>query len=76
MGRVVNAFTTTLHTQVDQAQQALEQARQAGDRDQVHRHSARLLDLLERAASHGVNTTDWVSPDLVSTASTAAGNRS
>jgi hypothetical protein len=76
MGRVVSGFVTTLHTQVDQVQQALEPARNAGDRDQVHRHSARLLDLLERAGSHGVDSTDWVSPDLVSVASTAAGNGS
>lgn len=75
-GTVVSAFVTTLHTQVDQARQALEQARQAADRDQVHRYSARLLDLLDRAASHGVDTADWVPAELVSVASTAAGNGS
>lgn len=72
----MSAFVTTLRTQVDLAQQALAQARQAGDNHQVHRHSARLLDLLERATSHGVDTTDWVPPDVVSTASIAAGNGS
>jgi len=72
----VSAFVTTLSTQVGLAQQALSQARQAGDNDQVHRHSARLLDLLDRAASHGVDTTDWVPPDVVSAASIAAGNGS
>ena len=75
-GRVVSSFVTTLHTGVDQARQALEQAQHAGDNDQVHRHGARLLDLLERAASYGVDTSDWVSPDLVSLASAAAGNES
>ena len=74
--RVVSAFVTTLRTQVDLAQQALKQARQAGDNHQVHRHSARLLDLLERAASHGVDTSDWVSPEVVLVASAAAGNGS
>jgi hypothetical protein len=65
-----------LRTQVDQARQALEQARGTGDVDDVHRHGARLLDLLKRAASHGVDTTGWVSPGLVAAASTAAGNGS
>ncbi len=76
MGTVVSEFVAALRTQVDQAQQALEQARMAGDRDQVHRHGARLLDLLERAASHGVDTTGWVSPELVAAASTVAGDGS
>lgn len=75
-GRAVSAFVRTLRTQVDDAQQALDQARRGGDHDQLHQHGARLLDLLERAASHGVDTADWVPPDLVSLASTAAGNGS
>lgn len=70
----MSAFVTTLRGQVDLAQQALVQARQSGDNNQVHRHSARLLDLLERAASHGVDTTAWVPSEVMSTASTAAGN--
>lgn len=76
MGSAVSAFVTTIHTQVDQAGQALERARVSGEDDQVHRYSARLLDLLQRASSHGVDTTGWVPPDLVSLASTAAGNES
>lgn len=76
----MSEFVAALRTQVDQARQALEQAlaqaREAGDRDEVHGHSARLLDLLEGAASHGVVTTDWVSPELVSLASIAAGDGS
>ena len=72
----MSAFVTTLRTQVDLAQQALTQARRSGDGYQVHRHSARLLDLLERAASHAVDMTDWVPPDVVSTAKVAAGHGS
>ncbi|QUQ64228.1 hypothetical protein [Kutzneria sp. CA-103260] len=72
----MSAFVTTLRTQVDLAEQALEQARRDANRDQLHRHSARLLDLLERAATHGIDTTDWVPPEMVSLASTAAGNGS
>jgi hypothetical protein len=72
----VSAFVTTLRTQVDLALHGLAAARRTGDDDQVHRHGARLLDLLERAAAHGVDTSDWAPPDLVSLASTAAGNES
>jgi hypothetical protein len=72
----LSTFVATLHTQVDQAQQALAHARQASDDGQVHRYGARLLDLLDRAAAHGVNTTDWVPRDLLSLASSAAGNES
>jgi hypothetical protein len=67
----VGAFVATLRTQVDLAQRALARA---GDTDEVHRHSARLLDLLERAAANGVDTTEWVPSDVVSAASLAAGN--
>lgn len=69
----MNAFVTTLHTQVDQAVHALEQARQAGDTEQVHRHGARLLDLLDRASAHGVDTADWVAPGTVVLATAVAG---
>lgn len=72
----MSEFVAVLHTQVDQARQALEQARQAGDTDQVHRHGARLLDLLDRAASHGIDTTTWVPVDLISVATAAAGSGS
>jgi hypothetical protein len=72
----VTEFVTTLHTQVDLAQRALGEARRAEDAEQVHRHSARLLDLLDRATSHGVDTTDWVPAEVLSVASNAAGNES
>lgn len=63
-----------LYSQVDLARHELEKACETGGLDSVHRHSARLLDLLERAAAHGVDTNDWVSPELLSVALTAAGN--
>jgi hypothetical protein len=72
----MSEFVTALRTQVDQASQALEQARQVGDDGQVHRHGARLLDLLDRAAAHGIDTTGWVPADAVALASTVAGNDS
>lgn len=69
----MNAFVTTLHAQVDQAGHALEQAQQAGDVELVHRHGARLLDLLDRASAHGVDTVDWVASTTVVLATTVAG---
>jgi len=55
---------------VDLAQRSLAGA---GDAGEVHRHSARLLDLLERAAANGVDTAGWVPAEVVSAASVAAG---
>jgi hypothetical protein len=75
-GEAMSEFVVVLRAQVDQARQALDEARQSGDTDQIHRHGARLLDLLERAASHGVDTTNWVPADLVSVATAAAGGGS
>lgn len=72
----MNSFVDTLRAEVDQAQRALTEARLAGDGNQVHRSGARLLDLLDRAKSNGVDTTGWVPPELIALASTAAGNES
>lgn len=66
----MGAFVATLRTQVDLAQRSLAGA---GDAGEVHRHSARLLDLLERAAANGVDTAGWVPAEVVSAASVAAG---
>lgn len=75
-GEAMSEFVAVLRAQVDQSRQALEQARRAGDNDQVHRHGARLLDLLDRATAHGVDTAGWVPADLVSVATAAAGGGS
>ncbi|HVV21274.1 MAG TPA: hypothetical protein VHF06_17685 [Pseudonocardiaceae bacterium] len=69
----MSGFVMTLRAQAEQAGDALEHAHRAGDDQQVHRHGARLLDLLDRAAAHGVDTTGWVPPDTVALADTAAG---
>lgn len=71
-GEAMSEFAAVLRAQVDQAWQALNQARQV-DNNQVHQHGARML---ERAASHGADITDWVSADLVSVAMAAAGSES
>lgn len=72
----MSEFVTALRVQVDQASDALEQARRAENDGQVHRHGARLLDLLDRAAAHGIDTAGWVAPDAMAVASTVAGNAS
>lgn len=70
----MSEFVEVLRTQVDQARQELDRARQFGDTNQIHRYGARLLDLLDRAASHGIDTAGWVPADLVSVATAAAGS--
>ena len=72
----MNEFASALRAQADQARKALEQARQAGDDDEMHEYGARLLDLLECAGTHGIDTTGWVPPTALSLASAAAGNSS
>lgn len=64
-------FTTVLHSRIEAAQQALELAWRSGDDGEIHRHSARLLDLLDRAAAIDVDTTGWVRAAVMAL---AAGN--
>lgn len=42
------------------AQQQLERAHLEAQPSQVHRHAARLLDLLDRARANDIDTTGWV----------------
>jgi hypothetical protein len=53
-------FETALHESVMSAQQQLERAYLEAQPSQVHRHAARLLDLLDRARSNDIDTTGWV----------------
>lgn len=39
---------------------------------QVHRHAARLLDLLDRARANGIDTSGWVPPTLMAVVMTSA----
>ena len=59
-------FTTVLRHQIEAAQQGLALARDERD---LHRHSARLLDLLDRAAATDVDTAGWVRPAVMALAS-------
>ena len=61
-------FTAVLRDQIATTERALLAAQQAAQPRQVYRHSARLLDLLDRAARNGVDTTGWVSEVTLSIA--------
>lgn len=61
-------FTAVLRDQIETTQDALVAAQQGGLPRQVYRHSARLLDLLDRAAHNGVDTTGWVVQDILAVA--------
>ncbi len=53
-------FVTALRGGVEDAQRELRRAELDGRDYDAHRHSARLLDLLDRAAASGIDTTGWV----------------
>lgn len=61
-------FTAVLRDQIATTTAALVAGQEAGQGRQVYRHSARLLDLLDRAAGEGVDTSGWVSADILSVA--------
>jgi len=65
----MSQFATVLRENIETTQRSLETAQEAGHPFEVHLHSARLLDLLDRAASNGVDTTGWVPEAALSTAS-------
>jgi hypothetical protein len=56
----VSGFEAVLRDKIDTVQQSLRIARQLDHPFEAHLHNARLLDLLERATLHAVDTTDWV----------------
>ena len=61
-------FVAVLRDQIAITQDALVAAQQGSRPLLVYRHSARLLDLLDRAAVTGVDTTGWVPEDILSVA--------
>ncbi|HEY5881692.1 MAG TPA: hypothetical protein VIU11_22475 [Nakamurella sp.] len=64
----LNGFASTLRDQIAATQAALVAAQQGNLPRQVYRHSARLLDLLDRAARDGVDTSGWVREDVLAVA--------
>lgn len=64
----MSEFERALRDQVDEAVQTLSVARQAGHDYEVHLHGARIRDLLDLAATHGIDTSDWVDQALLESA--------
>ncbi len=56
----MDQFSTVLRDQVVETDQLLAKARQAGHDYEVHLHGARISDLLDVAARHGIDTSGWV----------------
>jgi xylose isomerase len=65
----MSQFATVLRENIETTQCCLRAAQEAGHSFETHLHSARLLDLLDRAASNGVDTTGWVPEAALSAAS-------
>ncbi|MFC5102707.1 hypothetical protein [Kibdelosporangium philippinense] len=69
---MMKEFTTTLRSQVDQAKQAMTVARRVGHDYEVHLHGARIRDLLDVAARHGIDATGWVDRTMLDDAKLGA----
>jgi hypothetical protein len=54
-----------LHVQITATQERLAAAIKAGDANEVARHRARLHDLIDMAARHGVDVHAWVDQALL-----------
>lgn len=64
----MSGFTAVLREEIETTRRSLEAAQQAGHPFEVHLHSARLLDLLDRAQRNAVDTAGWVPETALSTA--------
>lgn len=68
----MSQFRTVLRDRVDAVQEAIVDARRAGDDYAASLYHARLADLLDVAARTGVDTTGWVDSALVAPEATPA----
>jgi hypothetical protein len=66
--RPTSEFERALRGQVDQAREMLAVAQRAGHDYEAHLHAARIQDLLDLAARHGIGSDDWVEPALLASA--------
>jgi hypothetical protein len=71
----VEIFQMVLRESVECAALGLRDAQRRRHPAEVHRHAARLMDLLDRARDHGVATAGWVSDTTLDSARTAVGAR-
>lgn len=65
MLRTMSEFESELRSKVADAERTLDEARRAGHDYEIHLHGARILDLLDLAAEHGIDTGDWIDPALL-----------
>lgn len=63
--RTTSEFEAALRSKVAEAEKTLNQAREAGHDYEIHLHGARIRDLLDLAARHGIDTTRWIDPALL-----------
>jgi hypothetical protein len=68
----MKVFETTLRSQVSAVQEKLTAAQRAGLEYESHLHSARIQDLLDLGARHGVDTGTWIYPSLLDSVSLAS----
>ncbi|MEV6237528.1 hypothetical protein [Lentzea sp. NPDC051838] len=65
MSKTMSEFEAELRRRVAEAGKTLNQAKDAGHDYEVHLHGARIRDLLDLAARHGIDTTTWIDPALL-----------
>lgn len=68
--RQMNEFTAVLRDNIEGSQRSLKVAQRADHPYEVHLHSVRLMDLLDRAAENGIDTTGWIHRDTLASAAT------
>jgi len=64
----MSEFVTVLQGRVQGAQEKLAAAREARHDFEIDLHLARIKDLLDLAGRHGVDTTHWVDPAVLTPA--------
>ncbi|NKE59902.1 hypothetical protein FXN61_25090 [Lentzea sp. PSKA42] len=61
----MSEFEAELRNKVTEAEQTLNEARQAGHDYEIHLHGARIRDLLDLAAQHDIDAGGWVDLGLL-----------
>lgn len=64
----MSEFEAVLRAEIAHAARELERAQRAGLDHEAHLHSARLLDLLDRATGPGMEASAWVRSDVLAAA--------
>jgi hypothetical protein len=65
-------FETALRESAMSARRQLERAYLDAQPARIHRHAARLLDLLDRARANDIDTSSWVPATLMTVVMTSA----